>query len=270
MAAARRRSTLTALAATLVTSAAIATPNAGASTCPGADLTPSAASIGTATSATLCLLNEQRAAAGLAPLTSEPLLTSVATQYSQSMVDGRFFSHVSPDGVDLEQRLAAYVPVNGGWLIGENIAWGEGSSSTPAFVVDGWMHSAGHRANILQRGFREIGIGIVNGTPRGSAPATSATYTTDFGARDGAGATSPGAATLAPAPGATSPASEIAAASLAPAASQPRKRISEKRKRRITAQCTRIASRKHLSKSRRKESIARCVRTKIRAAGLRP
>jgi hypothetical protein len=186
------------------------------------------------------------------------------------MVDGHFFSHVSPDGVDLEQRLASYVPVNGGWLIGENIAWGEGSNSTPAFIVDGWMHSAGHRANILQPGFREIGIGIVNGTPRGSTPATSATYTTDFGARD-TGATSPGAATLAPAPGATSPTgSEVTAAALAPAGEQPRKRISKKRKRRITAQCTRIARRKHLSASRRKASIARCVRTKIRAAGLRP
>jgi uncharacterized protein YkwD len=265
MAVSRRRSTLAAVAATLVTSALIATPSAGAATCPGAELTPSAASIGTARNATLCLLNEQRAAAGLVPLTGEPLLTSLATQYSQSMVDGRFFSHVSPDGVNLEQRLASYVPVNGGWLIGENIGWGEGSSANPSFVVDGWMHSAGHRANVLQPRFREVGIGIVNGSPRGSAPAAiSATYTADFGVRDGAGA-----ASSAPVTGATAPASEATAAALAPAGAQPRKRISKARKRRIAAQCRRIANRKHLSKSRRKTSIARCMRTKIRAAGFR-
>jgi len=271
MAALRRRSTLAAVAATLVASAAIGTPGAAASTCPGAELLVAGSSIDSARSVTLCLLNEQRAAAGLAPLASEPLLTSVATQYSQSMVDGRFFSHVSPSGVDLQQRLAAYVGTAGGWLIGENIAWGEGSSSTPAFIVDAWMHSAGHRANILSAGFREIGIGIVTGTPRGSAPQTSATYTTDFGARAGAGGSFPGPATLAPAPGAmaaTGPG--VAAAALDPAAGSEPRRISKARKRRFSAQCARVARRRQATHGRRVASVARCVRAKIRAAGLRP
>ena len=68
------------------------------------------------------------------------------------------------------------------WTVGENLAWGSGTRSTPREIVAAWMHSPGHRANILQRRFREIGIGVVFDSPRGSS-ATAATYTTTFGAR---------------------------------------------------------------------------------------
>ena len=64
------------------------------------------------------------------------------------------------------------------WTIGENIGWGGGSLATPRSMVRGWMNSAGHRANILSRGFRMIGIGIANGAPNGGS---GATYATDFG-----------------------------------------------------------------------------------------
>ena len=221
----------------------------------------------TARSATLCLLNEQRAAAGLAPLASQQQIEGAATRHSQAMVDGRFFDHVSPAGEDLQQRLAGYLFTASGWAIGENIAWGEGSKSTPAYIVDAWMHSSAHRTNILSPGFREIGIGIVNGSPKGSAPPSSATYTTDFGARDGVNAPSPGPP---PSAGATTTASgiEVSAASAGNAAPRP-KRISAARKRRITAQCARIARRKHGSPKKRAAAVEQCVKTKVRAAGLR-
>jgi uncharacterized protein YkwD len=51
---------------------------------------------------------------------------------------------------------------------------------TPAAMVDAWMHSPGHRLNLLHRSFRDVGIGIVAGTPTGGG---GATYTTDFGVR---------------------------------------------------------------------------------------
>jgi len=52
---------------------------------------------------------------------------------------------------------------------------------SPLYITRAWMNSTGHRANILNRGFRQIGIGIVPGVPTGSR--RGATYTTDFGAR---------------------------------------------------------------------------------------
>jgi hypothetical protein len=96
------------------------------------------------------------------------------------MIAGGFFDHETPDGVTLEQRLAK---VNYGFeLAGENIAWGEGMLATPAQIVTAWMHSDGHRANILDPDFRQIGLGIVAGVPHPSSFG-GATYVTDFGTR---------------------------------------------------------------------------------------
>jgi uncharacterized protein YkwD len=124
------------------------------------------------------------------------------------MVDGRFFAHVSPGGQVLSQRLAPYTNGAGEYQVGENLAWGEGPLATPRSIVDRWMHSDGHRANILNAGFREIGIGIVSGSPTGSLPTWSATYTTHFGTRQSVPSGSPAlraAASTASAP-ATAPA----------------------------------------------------------------
>jgi len=98
------------------------------------------------------------------------------------MVKERFFAHVQPGGIGLTTRLLRthYLPSKG-WIVGENIAWGRGPMDSPLYITRAWMNSTGHRANILNRGFRQIGIGIVPGVPTGSR--RGATYTTDFGAR---------------------------------------------------------------------------------------
>ena len=70
--------------------------------------------------------------------------------------------------------------MRGNWTIGENIAWGSGALATPRAIVNGWMHSPGHRANILRASFRDIGIGIRLGAP-GPGLSGGATYVTDFG-----------------------------------------------------------------------------------------
>ena len=108
-------------------------------------------------------------------------------RYSKLMVKGQFFDHVSPSGSTLASRVTRTKYTKGArrWSLGENIAWGTGDRSTPASIVDAWMHSPGHKANILDPTFKEIGIGIASGAPVATAAASSAgaTYTTDFGFR---------------------------------------------------------------------------------------
>jgi uncharacterized protein YkwD len=133
---------------------------------------------------TLCLLNYERAQAGLSPLVENRLLDGASERHSADMEARTFFEHVNPDGVDPQTRIASagYIPP-GGWT-GENIAWGNGALVSPASIMDDWMHSPGHRENILRPAFREVGIGITLGrAPRASADRSlrAATYTTDFG-----------------------------------------------------------------------------------------
>ena len=96
------------------------------------------------------------------------------------MVRRRYFAHDSLNGRSPFDRMRAthYVPRNASWWLGENIGWGSGSLAEPIAMVRAWMHSPPHRANILSRHFRDIGIGIVPGAPVGGG---GATYTTDFG-----------------------------------------------------------------------------------------
>ena len=97
------------------------------------------------------------------------------------MVNRRFFEHTTPNGVTMVDRIRAarYVPRNAGWALGENLAWGTGSLATPRQIMRAWMDSPGHRANVVKRAYREIGIGVVAATP--SAGGGGATYTADFG-----------------------------------------------------------------------------------------
>ena len=251
---------LSGLAVAIVASLALAVPSAHAAACPGADGSAALQPIEVSRGATLCLLNNERASRGIAPLSSQPLLEGVATNYSQAMVDQRFFSHTSPTGEQLLQRLGGYVGTSDTWDIGENLAWGEGNLATPGSIVVGWMNSEGHRANILNASFREIGIGIVPGTPVGSAPNDSATYTTEFGSRS----TSAGAPLAAPVPdpSAASAASAGVSTTTAPAA----KKASASAKRAIKAQCARLARRTKGSRKVRKARESRCVQRKLRSA----
>jgi uncharacterized protein YkwD len=98
------------------------------------------------------------------------------------MASKRYFSHNSLNGSSFVDRIrrTGYLRGARSWNVGENIAWGSGRLSTPRAIARAWMNSPGHRANILSRSFRSIGIGIASGTPSGGG---GATYTTDFGRR---------------------------------------------------------------------------------------
>lgn len=252
----RHRLPLSALATALVASLALAAPSAHAANCPGADQLPLLSTPASAKSATLCLLNDQRAANGLAPLTSQPVLEAAATGYAQAMVEQRFFAHVSPSGETLDERLAAYTTGAGGFTIGENLAWGQGVLGTPAATMNAWMRSQGHRDNILSASFDEIGIGIVSGSPKGGLLDAGATYVTEFGAREASGSSSPSHA---------SSASVDLSVRSAKAPAKP-KPLSAKAKRRISKECHAVARRKPASAKTRRARYDRCVRTRTAAA----
>ncbi|MBA2947966.1 CAP domain-containing protein [Streptomyces himalayensis] len=111
----------------------------------------------------IALTNTERARAGLTPLSGDPHLTAAAQGHSADMVARAFYSHTSPDGSEPWDRAAAAGCTRRS--IGENIACGQRS---PAEVVDGWMNSPGHRANILKPGFTHIGVGFAGGGAAGT------------------------------------------------------------------------------------------------------
>ncbi|MFE1878491.1 sigma-70 family RNA polymerase sigma factor [Streptomyces diastatochromogenes] len=119
----------------------------------------------------VALVNKERAAAGCGPLTEDPQLEKAAQGHSDDMAARNFFDHTNPDGADPGQRITA---AGYRWsTYGENIAQGQ---QTPQAVMDSWMNSPGHRANILNCSFKDIGVGVHKGS---GGP----WWTQDFGAK---------------------------------------------------------------------------------------
>ena len=174
------------LAALLALVALLAPAAAQAETCANVNVKPTRANLEVVRAAVLCLHNAERVRHGLPRLSENPRLRRAAARHTAHMVQDRFFDHTTPAGSTMVDRIrrTGYTSGARGWSIGENIAWGSGSLATAAQIHRSWMNSPGHRANILQRSFREIGIGIESGLPvRLSAAQSGATYTTDFGFR---------------------------------------------------------------------------------------
>jgi uncharacterized protein YkwD len=152
--------------------------------CAGANVEPAAGNFAVIRRATLCLLNKERTKRGLSKLRANNALRGVAQRYARKMVADSFFDHISPTGSTFVQRIQQSTYLDGakGWSLGENLAWGGGTLATPRKIVSAWMHSAGHRHNILTRSFRDIGVGIVLGLPIAGG-GTGATYVNEFGER---------------------------------------------------------------------------------------
>lgn len=103
------------------------------------------------------LVNEERAKNGLKALTYDWQLARVARYKSQDMKDNNYFSHTSPVyGSPFQMMKSFGISYK---TAGENIARGQ---ATPRAVVDAWMNSSGHRANILNSSFTHIGVGYVS------------------------------------------------------------------------------------------------------------
>ncbi|MEU3063703.1 sigma-70 family RNA polymerase sigma factor [Streptomyces subrutilus] len=119
----------------------------------------------------VALVNKERAAAGCGPLKEDGQLRAAAQGHSDDMAARDFFAHTSPDGKDPGQRTTA---AGYRWsTYGENIAKGQ---QTAQSVMESWMNSPGHRANILNCSFKDIGVGIHQG-------AGGPWWTQNFGAR---------------------------------------------------------------------------------------
>ncbi|WTU55637.1 CAP domain-containing protein [Streptomyces sp. NBC_00056] len=103
----------------------------------------------------LTLVNNERSKAGCTPLTMNAKLTKAAQEHSKDMASHQNMSHTGSDGSSPDDRItrAGY-----SWSsYGENVAYGY---ATPEKVMAAWMSSPGHKRNILDCSFKEIGIGL--------------------------------------------------------------------------------------------------------------
>ncbi|MGX4693966.1 CAP domain-containing protein [Streptomyces sp. JNUCC 63] len=135
-------------------STAPSAPPTSAAPTPPSTPTPTATASGT-TARVVELVNSERAKAGCSPLTVNATLTKAAQTHSDDMASHRNMSHTGSDGSSPGDRItrAGY-----NWrTYGENVAYGY---STPEQVMAGWMSSPGHKANILNCSFKEIGVGL--------------------------------------------------------------------------------------------------------------
>jgi uncharacterized protein YkwD len=162
-------------------------PSAGAAQadrCPGSlDVPTSQEGLSDAAQAVVCLVNAERTSRGLRALRRDGDLAQAARRHSADMSRRNYFSHVTPGGDDLGDRLreAGYGDPGDGWSAGENLGWGTGSRATPASLVDEWLASDAHRRNMLKQSFREIGVGVATGAPQSTSGLPGATYTLDLG-----------------------------------------------------------------------------------------
>jgi len=109
-------------------------------------------------------MNRVRVEHGLRPLRVVERLHAAARAHSADMIRRGYFGHGAfarrMDGYGVQARV-----------VGENLAWGSGVYSAPGTIVHEWLVSAEHRANLLRRGFRRVGIGALTGTFAGHAGA---------------------------------------------------------------------------------------------------
>lgn len=108
--------------------------------------------------AVLNLVNDERAKAGLKPLKMSEELRSIANLKAKDMADNNYFSHTSPTYGSPFQMLQDFGVHYS--AAGENIAAGQ---KTPQEVMNAWLNSSGHRANILNANFDTLGVGVYHG-----------------------------------------------------------------------------------------------------------
>jgi uncharacterized protein YkwD len=160
----------------------------GGEACNDGGLMPSDDNIAQLNAAILCLVNAERTANGnLPPLTENAELDRASAGMCTRMVTEHFFAHDTPDGKTVVDRIepTGYIPNGGDWVVGENLAWGSGALSTPQSIVNGWMNSPGHKANILASDYKDIGLATCMGSPT-TTYSGGTVYVNNFGAKSGA------------------------------------------------------------------------------------
>jgi len=155
--------------------------------CPNADTIPTADNLEQIREAVICLHNEARSKAGVAPLGSDSRLSDSAEAHAHDMVAQGYFAHDSLSGFDPFDRMRKTGYIGRGiiWNAGESIAWASGASTTPRTIVDSWMGATSQRLTMLAPDFKDIGVGVALGAPVERDPNASpaVTYTVDYGWR---------------------------------------------------------------------------------------
>jgi uncharacterized protein YkwD len=156
-----------------------------ATPCQNTQLIPEAGNLPLVRAAVLCLINTKRAESGEDPLSSNPRLEQAAEGHGKEMLSLDYFDHVSPSGFTPVQRIrtTGYIPSSEvGYVIGENLAWGTLTLATPQAIVNAWIASPEHLANILEGKYRETGIDVEPEVPERLAEGVAgALYTQEFG-----------------------------------------------------------------------------------------
>lgn len=128
-----------------------------------------------------CLTNYARAQEHLPPLDLAASLNAAGQAKLAADLSCGEFSH-TPCGQPFDRVFAAFVQGASSYRIGENIAWGTGGFGTPRSTMNGWLHSDGHRANILTAAYTELGVGYLSGQSfQGYSGATL--WSQEFGVR---------------------------------------------------------------------------------------
>ncbi|HEV7651767.1 MAG TPA: CAP domain-containing protein [Actinophytocola sp.] len=101
------------------------------------------------------LMNKQRAEAGCDPVVVDPRLVQAAEEHSKDMAERKYFGHTTPEGLTFRDRILSTGYANP--QTAENIARGQRDATQ---VMDSWMDSPGHRANILNCDLSRVGVGL--------------------------------------------------------------------------------------------------------------
>ena len=166
--------------------AAACLPGAATSWAAGEDVTASSAVVSRdfqLEAGVLAEINRTRARAGLKRLRLSKPLSKAAAFHSSEMASYGYFDHASPGGGQFHNRIRRFYRPKRYWAVGENLAWA--SWFEPAEIVAAWLESPSHRATLLSRLWREVGLGAI------AVPVAPGVYggtdvtilTADFGAR---------------------------------------------------------------------------------------
>jgi uncharacterized protein YkwD len=151
--------------------------------CAHASTAPSHLSTRAAAHALQCLINGVRAQHGLRAVRADGRLRLAARRHADDMAAHDFFAHESPGGATVASRVKHAGYLSGGareWWLGEALAWGRASAGAPRAILRGLLKSPPHRAILLDPNFRDLGVGVAHGAPRGGDKG-ALTVDLDFG-----------------------------------------------------------------------------------------
>ena len=147
---------------------------------------PASVSLSTYEQQIVKCVNKERTDRDLAKLRVNAKLVDACRSHSADMGEKQYFEHDSPSGETWSERIVNHGYEREGystWKAGENIAWGAGLYSSPVAIVDQWMQSPMHRAVILTRDFRDLGVGAVSCDGYGGVDGEVWFFTLDVGRR---------------------------------------------------------------------------------------